>query len=58
VATEEGLLHYQYGQKIKTKKTGPVPDQCLRRLTPPQGYLMDEFADAEPVQMDLHLIDL
>ena len=58
VATEEGLLHYQYGEKLKTAKAGPVPDKCLRRLTPPQGYLMDEFVDAEPVQLNLHLIDL
>jgi hypothetical protein len=58
VATEEGLLHYQYGQKMKTAKAGPVPDKCLRRLTPPKGYLMEEFADAEPVQLNLHLIDL
>lgn len=58
VATEEGLLHYQYGKKLKTAKAGPVPDKCLRRLTPPQGYLMDEFADTEPVQLNLHLIDL
>jgi hypothetical protein len=58
VATEEGLLHYQYGQKMKAKKAGPVPDRFLRRLTPPKGYLTEEFADAEPVQKDLHLIDL
>lgn len=53
VATHEGLLHYQYGQKMKTAKVGPVPDKCLRRLTPPKGYLMEEFADCEQLQMDL-----
>lgn len=57
VATEEGLLHYQYGQKMKTAKAGPVPDKCLRRLTPPKGYLMEEFADSEQLQMDLLLDD-
>jgi hypothetical protein len=58
VATEGGLLYYQYAQETRTAKAGPVPDKCLRRLTPPKGYLIEEFADAEPVQMNLHLIDL
>jgi len=30
-----------------------VPDKYLRRITPPQGYLMEEFADSEQLQMDL-----
>jgi hypothetical protein len=58
VATEDGLLYYQYAKETRTAKEGPVPDKCLRRLTPPKGYLIEEFADAEPVQMNLHLIDL
>ena len=54
VASEEGLLHYQYGQKMHTKRAGPVPDQCLRRLTPPKGYLLEEFADSEQLQLGFH----
>lgn len=37
-----------------TTKSGPVPDIYLRRLTPPQGYLMTEFSDSEQLQMDFH----
>ena len=58
VATAEGLLHYQYGSKIKTKKTGPVPDRCLRRLTPPKDYLLEEFSDSEQLQMNLYEVDM
>jgi hypothetical protein len=58
VATENGFLVYEYETHSDTVKAGPVPDKCLRRITPPKGYLMEEFVDAEPVQMDLHLIDL
>lgn len=58
VATEHGFLVYEYETHSETVKSGLVPDQCLRRITPPKGYLLEEFADAEPVQMNLHLIDL
>jgi hypothetical protein len=58
VATENGYLVYEYETHSETVKSGAVPDKCLRRITPPKGYLMEEFADAEPVQMNLHLIDL
>ena len=57
VATENGLLHYRYEQELCTTKSGPVPDSYLRRLTPPQGYLLEEFADSEQLQMDLLLDD-
>jgi len=55
VATEHGLLYYQYqgDTEYKPYKSGPVPDAYLRRLTPPQGYLMDEFADSEQLQLNL-----
>jgi len=28
-------------------------NKYLRRITPPEGFLMDKFADAEQLQMDL-----
>jgi hypothetical protein len=39
-------------------KEGPAPDQNLRRLTPPQGYQMDEILDSEPIQSELFSEDL
>ena len=56
VATEHGLLYYQYQGEAEYKpyKSGPVPDIYLRRLTPPQGYLMEEFVDSEQLQMELY----
>ena len=58
VATENGFLVYEYEDYSEAVKSGAVPDKCLRRITPPKGYLLEEFADAEPLQMNLHLIDL
>jgi hypothetical protein len=55
VATEEGFLFYKFTSGLKALKTGPVPDKYLRRLTPPQGHLIEEFADSEPLQADLLL---
>ena len=53
VATEGGQLFYQMEDGIEGFTEGPVPDKYLRRLTPPQNYLMDEFIDSEQLQMDL-----
>jgi hypothetical protein len=55
IATEHGFLYYQYAGETEYKpfKSGPVPDAYLRRLTPPSGYLMNEFADSEQLQMNL-----
>jgi len=47
---EDRFLHYNYDGEILKVKEGPAPDQYLRRLTPPQGYQMDEIFDSEPVQ--------
>ena len=58
VATEHGWLTYERGGHLTTAKTGPIPDKYLRRLTPPKGYLMDEFADAEQMQMQFYEVDL
>lgn len=57
VATEDGYLYYQGEDGLELYKSGPVPDIYLRRLTPPQGYLMDEFADTEQLQMEFHQTD-
>ena len=58
IATEHGWLAYEYETYSETRRCGPLPDQCLRRITPPQGYLMDEFADSEQMQLHFHEQDL
>ena len=57
VATEGGQLFYQMEDGIEGFGEGPVPDKYLRRLTPPQNYLMDELIDSEQLQMDLLLTE-
>jgi hypothetical protein len=54
VATEDGYLYYQGEDGLEPYKSGPVPDIYLRRLTPPQSYLMTEVLDSEQLQMDFH----
>ena len=59
IATPEGWLHYCFDDgEICKRKEGPVPDKYLRRLTPPKGYLLEEFADSEQMQLNLHEEDL
>ena len=58
IATEHGWLVYEYEDSIEQVKSGPVPDRCLRRITPPKGYLLEEFADSEQVQMNFHELDI
>lgn len=58
IATEQGWLAYETGGYLTTAKVGPIPDKYLRRLTPPKGYLMDEFADSEQLQMDFHRVEI
>jgi len=50
-ATVEGYLNYQGAEGLEARKRGPVPDKCLRRLTPPAGYAMKATRDTEPLQM-------
>jgi hypothetical protein len=57
VATEGGQLFYQMEDGLEGFSEGPVPDRYLRRLTPPQNYLMDELIDSEQLQMDLLLTE-
>ncbi len=57
IVGEDRCLHYNVDGEIVTTKEGPAPDQYLRRLTPPQGYLMDAIFDSEPIQAELFLED-
>ena len=50
IVGEDRYLHYDYDGEIVKVKEGPAPDQYLRRLTPPQGYQLDEIFDSDPVQ--------
>lgn len=54
VATEGGSLFYECEDGIEAYTSGPAPDIYLRRLTPPQGYLLDEFSESEQLQMELY----
>lgn len=58
VATTGGVLFYKDDSGIGAYTAGPAPDKYLRRLTPPKGYLLEEFADSEQMQLDLHEVDL
>ena len=53
VATEGGALFYECENGIEAFTSGPAPDIYLRRITPPQGYLMEECVDSEQLQLDL-----
>lgn len=55
IVGENRYLHYQYDSELVLLKKGPAPDQFLRRLTPPQGYQMDEILDSQPIQAELFL---
>ncbi len=55
---EERYLHYHCDGEIVKVKEGPAPDQYLRRLTPPQGYQLDEILDSESIQSELFSEDL
>jgi hypothetical protein len=54
VATEGGALFYECEDGIASFTSGPAPDIYLRRLTPPQGYLLEEFSESEQLQMELY----
>ena len=54
VATEGGSLFYECEDGIEAFTSGPAPDIYLRLLTPPQGYLLEEFSESEELQMELY----
>ena len=54
VATEGGALFYEGEDGIEAYTSGPAPVIYLRRLTPPQGYLLEEFSESGQLQMDLY----
>ena len=58
VATEGGALFYEVEDGIEAYTSGPAPDIYLRRLTPAQDYLLEEFADSEQLQMDFHEVEV
>lgn len=58
IATEGGWLAYEIDGYLETHKIGPIPDKYLKRLTPPEGYVLEEFADSEPLQAELFTADL
>lgn len=58
IVGENRYLHYHHEGEIVQLTEGPVPDRYLRRLTPPQGYRMDEIFDSEPIQQELFLEDI
>jgi hypothetical protein len=58
IATEHGWLVYDFDGYLETYKSGPVPDKYLRRLLPPQNYLMNEYVDSEQLQLNFHELDL
>ncbi len=58
IVGKDRYLHYNYDGEILKVKEGPAPDQYLRRLTPPQGYQLDEILDSEPIQNELFSEDL
>lgn len=55
---EGRFLHYKIEDELFLRKDGPVPDPCLRRITPPHGYLMDKILDSESIQQELFLEDI
>lgn len=55
IATVHGWLAYEYSPGyLQTQMIGPVPDKYLRRITPPKGYLLEEFSDSEQLQVNFH----
>ncbi len=57
IVGEDRYLHYNHEGEIVRLKEGPVPDRYLRRLTPPQGYQLDEILNSEPIQSKLLIGD-
>ncbi len=58
IVGEGRFLHYKIEDELFLRKDGPVPDPCLRRITPPHGYLMDEILDSEFIQQKLFMEEL
>ena len=57
VASSNGWLVYEQNGLVESYKVGPAPDAYLRRLTPPKGYLVDEFVSYDQMAFDFHGID-
>ena len=57
IASSNGWLVYEQNGMVESYKVGPAPDAYLRRLTPPKGYLVNEFISHDQLAFDLHGID-
>ena len=57
VASSNGWLVYEQNGIVESYKVGSAPDAYLRRLTPPKGYLVDEFVSYDQMAFDFHGID-
>ena len=57
VANANGWLVYELNDLISSSKTGPVPDKYLRCITPPKGYLLDNFACPAQLAFDFDGVD-
>ena len=57
VTTSNRWLVYELNGMVESYKVGPAPDAYLRRLTPPKGYLVDEFVSYDQMAVDFHEID-
>ena len=47
-----GWLVYDLDGYITTSKVGLVPDRCLKPITPPKGYLIEDVDDSEFLNLD------
>lgn len=52
IATNGWLVYEDKGYTF-TKKVGLVPDRCLKPITPPKNYLLDEFCDSDQINLEL-----
>ena len=53
IATPEGWLAYDFDGYLETRKSGPVPDAYLRRLTPSIDYLLVDEKRENERQLEL-----
>lgn len=49
----KGWLVYDVNGYVVTQKVGLVPDRCLKPITPPKSYLLDEFRDSAQISLEL-----
>lgn len=52
-----GWLVYDLNGYVSTQKVGLIPDRCLKPITPPKNYLLNEFCDSDQLNLDLFNIE-